>query len=93
MTSHLHRQRPAGEAHIARLYSPDLQSLLQSLLATLADLDFAYESDLEVVKNSATDELLKRLSVEKLERQHCERRALYLRQLVALQEQMLIAAA
>jgi hypothetical protein len=67
MTSHLDRQRPAGEAHIARLYSPDLQSLLQSLLATLADLDFAYESDLEVVKNSATDELLKRLSVEKLE--------------------------
>jgi hypothetical protein len=93
MTNHLDRQRPAGEAHIARLYSPDLQSLLQSLLATLADLDFAYESDLEVVKNSATDELLKRVSVEKLERQHRERRAPYVEQLVALQGQMLITAA
>jgi hypothetical protein len=64
---------------VGRPYSPDLQSLLRSLLATLADLDFAYESDLEVVKNSATDELLKRAIVAKLERQHCERRAPYVR--------------
>jgi hypothetical protein len=46
-----------------------------------------------VVKNSATDELLKRAIVAKLERQHRERRAPYVRQLVALHERMLMAVA
>jgi hypothetical protein len=58
----------------ARIYSSD-KPLLQSLLTTLADIDFAFESDLEVVQNSATDDVLKRKIVERLQKQHRERRA------------------
>ena len=72
----------------ARIYAPGLSPLLQSLLATLADIDFAFESDLEVVENSATDEALKRKIVERLREQHRERRAPYVRQIDALQHTM-----
>ena len=84
------RQPSMGEA---RMYSPDLASLLQSLLATLADIDFAFESDLEVVENSATDRALKRKIIERLREQHRERRAPYVRQIDALQQgiQQLVA--
>ena len=72
----------------ARMYSPAVAPLLQSLLATLADIDFAFESDLEVVENSATDEALKRKIVERLREQHRERRAPYVRQIDALQKRL-----
>jgi hypothetical protein len=71
-----------------RLYSPDLQPLIQSLLSTLADIDFAYESDIDVVQNSTTDEVLKRKVLGKLHEQHCERREPYLRQLAALEDRI-----
>jgi hypothetical protein len=77
----------------ARLYSPEITPLLQSLLATLADIDFAYESDLEVVQNSATDEVLKRNVIERLQQQHRERREPYIRQITALQRRFLPMAA
>jgi hypothetical protein len=77
----------------ARLYSPEITPLLQSLLATLADIDFAYESDLEVVQNSATDEVLKRKVIERLQQQHRERREPYIRQITALQRRFLPMAA
>jgi hypothetical protein len=77
----------------ARLYSPEITPLLQSLLATLADIDFAYESDLEVVQNSATDEILKRKVIERLQQQHRERREPYIRQIKALQRRFLPMAA
>jgi hypothetical protein len=67
--------------------------LLQSLLATLADIDFAYESDLEVVQNSTTDEVLKRTVIKKLQECHRERRAPYVQQLATLQERMVAMAA
>ncbi len=35
--------RSAQQAAQPRMYSPDLQPLLQSLLGTLADIDFEYE--------------------------------------------------
>jgi DNA-binding transcriptional MerR regulator len=70
----------------ARLYSSDREPLLQWLLTTLADIDFAFESDLEVVKNSATDDVLKRKILERLQKQHRERRAPYVRQIAALQQ-------
>ena len=70
----------------ARMYAPVIGPLLQSLLATLADIDFAFGSDLEVVENSATDETLKRKIIERLREQHRERRAPYVRQIDALQQ-------
>jgi hypothetical protein len=60
--------------------------LLQSLLTALAAIDFAFESDLEVVQNSATDDVLKRKIVARLQKQHRERRASYVRQIAALQQ-------
>jgi hypothetical protein len=72
----------------ARMYSPAVGPLLQSLLATLADIDFAFESDLEVVENSATEEALKSKIIERLREQHRERRAPYVRQMDALQQRI-----
>jgi hypothetical protein len=77
----------------ARVYAPEITPLLQSLLATLADIDFTYESDLEVVQNSATDEVLKRNVIERLQQRHRERREPYIRQITALQRRFLPMAA
>ena len=71
-----------------RVYSADMQPLIQSLLSTLADIDFAYESDIDVVQNSTTDEVLKRKVLGKLHGQHCERREPYLRQLASLEDRI-----
>jgi hypothetical protein len=62
--------------------------LLQALLSTLADIDFAFENDLEVVENSTTDEVLKRKVLGKLHEQHRERREPYLRQLATLENRI-----
>lgn len=75
------------------MYSPDILPLLQSLLSTLADIDFAHESDLETVKNSAIEAPLTRKFVEKLQQQHQERRAPYVQQVAVLRERMRVAAA
>ena len=77
----------------AQTYAPVVVPLLQSLLATLADIDFAFESDLEVVENSATDEALKRKISERLREQHRERRAPYVRQIDALQQTVMLMVA
>jgi hypothetical protein len=81
------------DADKLRIYSPELQPLLQSLLSTLADIDFAYESDLDVVRCSTTDEVLKGTVLGKLQQQHRERREPYLRQLVALENRIKKVAA
>jgi hypothetical protein len=75
------------------MYSPHLQRLLQALLATLADIDFAFESDLETVRNSTADEAVKRTVLAKLRERHAERRAPYVQQLAAMQERMRAVAA
>ncbi|WP_046866130.1 hypothetical protein [Microvirga massiliensis] len=60
---------------------------------TLADTDFAYESDLEVVRNSTTDEILKQKVIENLKRQNRGRREPYVRQITALQHRIQAMAA
>jgi len=77
-----------NDADQARVYSPEIQPLLQSLLSTLAHIDFAFESDLDVVQSSTTDEILKRKVVGKLHEQHRERREPYVRQLAALEDRI-----
>ena len=57
------------------------------LIATLADVEFAHECELDAVRHSTTDEVLKETIVRKLQRQHRERRAPYIRQIDALHEQ------
>jgi hypothetical protein len=72
--------------HRRRMYEASLLPTLQALLAALADIEFAHEYDTEAVRNSSTDELLKRTILQKLEAQHRKRCAPYLQQIRALQQ-------
>lgn len=67
------------------VYPGELQPLLQSLLATLADIDFAFERDLEAARAASTEENLKRRIIERLVARHRERREPYVQQLTTLQ--------
>ena len=85
MTDNRERSPVRPDSWQPRMYSPDLQPLLQSLLATLADIDFAHQSDIETVRNSSAEEWLKQTTIRKLQQRHRERREPYVRQLKALQ--------
>ena len=67
-------------------YAPDLQSLTQSLLATLADFEFDYEQEREKTISDTKDMGVKIQVLEKLRESHEERRRPYLQQLAILQE-------
>jgi hypothetical protein len=71
-----------------RLYSPDLQPLLQSLLATLADIDFEHERERDTISTRTADMNLKIRLLEKLREHHRERREPYIQQLAILQERI-----
>ena len=59
-----------------RMYSPELQLLLQSLLATLADIDFAHESDIETVRTSSAEDWLKQATIRKLQQRSSTARSM-----------------
>ena len=80
--------RSAQQVTQARMYSPDLQPLLQSLLGTLADIDFEYERERDNVNGRAMDMNLKVRLLEKLKQHHRQRREPYLQQLAILQERI-----
>jgi len=69
-------------------YSAEIQPLMQTLLAILADLDFAHECELERIEAGPGDLALKECLRARLEAQHCERRAPYLQQLGRLEARM-----
>ena len=75
------------------MYSPELQPLLRSLLASVADIDFAHESDIATVRTSSAEDWLKQATIRKLQQRHRERREPYVRQLEALQERISVFAA
>jgi len=58
----------------ARADQSKLRSILRSLRATLADIDFEHESDVETVRTSSVDEWLKQTTIRKLQERHQERR-------------------
>jgi hypothetical protein len=70
------------------MYSPHLQPLLQSLLGTLADIDFEYERERDNVNGRTLDTNLKIRLLEKLKQHHRERREPYLEQLAILHERI-----
>jgi septal ring factor EnvC (AmiA/AmiB activator) len=74
---------------VPRMYSHNIQPMLQSLLSTLADIDFDYELERERLSNSSPDINLKVKALEKLKAQHRERREPYIRQLAILQQRMM----
>ena len=69
----------------SRFYSPDDEVLLQSMLTTLADLDFAYEQERKRVSGSTEDVNLRARMLQKLRDQHRERRDPYIRHLSVLE--------
>ena len=75
------------------MYPPELLPLLQSLLATVADIDFEHESDVETVRNSSADEWLKQTTIRKLQECHQERRMPDVQQLESLQRRLRALAA
>jgi hypothetical protein len=75
------------------MYPSELLPSLQALLAALADIDFAHESDIETVRNSSADEWLKQTVIGRLQARHQERRASYVQQLERLEKQILTRAA
>ena len=76
-----------------RVYPPEIQPLLQSLLAVLADIDFVHESEVAIVRASDAEEWLKQGVISRLEERHQEQRAQYVRQLEAVEERIRALAA
>jgi hypothetical protein len=66
-------------------YSPSALPLMQSLLATLADIDFAHECELQRLATGSGDPALKGRVRAQLEASHRERRAPYVQQLGTLE--------
>ncbi len=69
-----------------RYYSPETLPLIQSLLATLANIEFEFEQECAKVRGT-TDIQLKARVLERLRAQHQARREPYLRELARLQKQ------
>ncbi|EIM28877.1 hypothetical protein MicloDRAFT_00025250 [Microvirga lotononidis] len=67
-----------------KFYSPDILPQLQTVLADLADMDFAYERSLASIRNSEADEDRKNEMIVSLGRLHRERRAPVLQELMIL---------
>lgn len=93
MTAKPERSPTGSEPRLPRMYSPEIGPLLQSLLATLADIDFAHQSDIETVRNSSAEEWLKQATIRRLQECHRERRAPYVRRLEGLQDRIRAMAA
>ena len=67
---------PASRSAIGntpRVYPPDLQPLLQSILAALADIDFVHASEVVLIRDSDADEWLKQSVIRRLDERHRER--------------------
>ena len=75
---------PNGEAACTLTSCPRLQDLLSAL----ADIDLAYECDLEFVRNSAANEDLKTVAIGNLQQLHHRRRAPIVRRLTALENRL-----
>jgi hypothetical protein len=92
---------PANMAHhsmhtgngATRLDPSELRLFLQSLRATLANIDFEHESDVETVRSSSVDEWLKLTTIRKLQEHHRERRMPCIAQLERLENRMQARAA
>jgi hypothetical protein len=71
-----------------QVYSPSLLPLMQTLSATLADIDFAYERELELLEERGGDPAPKERRRKALEQAHRERRAPYVQHLAELESRV-----
>jgi hypothetical protein len=70
----------------SRVYTFDILPLMQSLLATLADIDLEHECELERFSNSGLEFEVERLIGEALHANFQQRREPYVRSLKQLQQ-------
>ncbi|WP_162820357.1 hypothetical protein [Microvirga calopogonii] len=84
-----HKDEQYNGAIFPRIYPSSVQPLLQSLLATLADIDFDYEQERQKLSNTSPDTNLKIRALERLKARHYERRQPYIQQLAILQKRMM----
>ena len=82
-----HTERPGGSP-MPRMYSPAYQPLMQSLLATLANIDFEHDHHIARVKKSATETGVKAYLMARLQERHRERRRPYVQQLAVLERRI-----
>jgi hypothetical protein len=61
---------------------------MQSVLSTLADIDFAHRQAVEKVSSTGLDDVFKSRLVAKLDQLHRERRHPYAKEVVRLQKRM-----
>ncbi len=85
-TQHALRSDPSDILH--RVEAPGVHPLLQSLRATLTNIDLEYEQERERLVGRTKDESLKTRLLEKLKRQHQQRREPYVQQLAVLHQRM-----
>jgi hypothetical protein len=88
MPTNLQHSRFQETSYTDRVYSPDILPRLQSLLADLADIDFACQQKLEAIERGRGDESLKRRKIAQLWQEHQESRAPYVAALEELKEQI-----
>jgi hypothetical protein len=88
MAADVERSRLQKVQNREAFYSPDILPLLQAVLADLADIDSAYEKNLDAIKHSEADEGRKSELVARLWHQHRERRAPYIHELIVLRERI-----
>ena len=93
MSPHPEHRLAHAYMNAPRLYPSELLPSLQSLLATLADIDFEHGSDVETIRNSSADEGLKQTAIRRLQERHQQRRTPYIQQLDRLQKQIQALAA
>jgi len=87
MASNMEHTRPQGPSS-HRVYSADILPLLQSALADLADIDLAFERDIDEVRRSALDDDRKSELIASLRCQHRQRRAPYIEELTLLRDRI-----
>ena len=71
-----------------RVYPPDALPQLQCLLSMLADIDVAYEKNLDTLERSSGDEALKRRMITELWESHQKRRAFFVTELEEMQARL-----
>ena len=70
------------------LIPAEFQPRMQLVLATLADIDFAHECELDNVNSAAIDASFKAKMIAKLDQVHQQRRHPYAQELIRLHEWM-----
>lgn len=88
MAAHLEHPRPEAGPIRSSVYPDDIRPRLQTILATLADMEFALGRKLDSIRCSGADEVKKREVIALLRTRHEECRAPYVRELADMQKRI-----